>query len=90
MNGLIIGLYGLFLLGVGFSGNAGRLSTEVKKDFPDFIVWAVGIAVLAVMTEYPTTERIARPFIILLILNYILSNFENLKEEYNKLLNIRK
>lgn len=88
MNGLIIGLYGLFLMGVGFGGNTNELSKYIKEDFNGFIFWAVGIAVLAVMSEYPATEKIAKPFILLLILNYILSNFDNLKAEYNKLLNI--
>ncbi len=88
MNGLIIGLYGLFLMGVGFGGNTSELSNYIKEDFNGFIFWAVGIAVLAVMSEYPTTEKIAKPFILLLILNFILSNFDNLKAEYNKLLKI--
>lgn len=86
MNGLIIGLYGVFLLAVGFSGNASALAGEFKQDAGGFLSWAIGIAVLAVMVDYPATEKIAKPFILLLVLNFLLRNFDALRAEYQKLI----
>lgn len=85
MNALIIGIYGIFFVLVGLAGNAPKLVSMVKSDIGGFLPWAVAIAVLAVAYEYPTTRKMAQPFIFLLILSFILSNFDNLQAEYNRL-----
>ncbi len=85
MNGLILGMYGLFLIAVGLRGNTDALMTEAEKDAPAFIPWALAIAALAVMNNYETSRPIVRPFIVLLILNFVLLNFDNIKSELQKL-----
>lgn len=85
MNALIIGLYGVFFLLVGLSGNAPSLLAMAKQDAGGFLPWAVGVGVLAVAYEYPATKKMAQPFILLLILSFILTNFGSLQAEYSRL-----
>lgn len=85
MNALIIGLYGIFLLLVGVNGNQPALSAEFNKDAPGFLPWAVSIAVLAVANEVPATQKLVGPFFFLLILTFVLRNFETLRTQFNQL-----
>lgn len=85
MNALLIGIYGIYFVLVGLSGNAPALVQATKQQAGGFLPWAIGIAVLSVAYEYPGTRKMAQPFIILLILSFILSNFDNLKAEFQKL-----
>ncbi len=85
MNALLIGIYGIFFLLVGLSGNAPSFLAMAKEDAGGFLPWAVGVGVLAIAYEYPATRKMAQPFIFLLILSFILMNFGNLQTEYNRL-----
>lgn len=85
MNALIIGLYGIYLLLVGAKGNSKTLLQYGGADAPGFFPWAASIAILAVMYELPATKKVAEPFIFLLILTFIVRNFDKLKSEFNKL-----
>jgi hypothetical protein len=89
MNGFVLGLYALYLIVVGFRGNASVLMDEASKDAPAYIPWALAIAALAVMSNYETTQKVVKPFILLLILNFVLINFDNLKGELSKLYAMR-
>lgn len=82
MNGLIVGSLGIYLLMVGFNGNAKKLKDYLQADGPGFFPWAVSIAVLAVAYENEQTRKVAQPFIGLVILTFILSNFDRLKADY--------
>ncbi len=90
MNGLILGLYGVFLLAVGFQGKSEAMLNEVDKDMPGFIPWALAIVALIVMAQSEATEKVVKPFALLLVLNFVLMNFGNLQSEVRKLLAISK
>lgn len=85
MNGLILGLYGVFLLVVGLQGKQDVLLAEADKDMPGFIPWALAIVALIIMAQTEATEKLVKPFIGLLILNFVLMNFGNLSNEVSKL-----
>lgn len=85
MNGLILGLYGLYLLYAGVSGKTDQVTAELNKDMPGFIPWALAIVGLIVMAQTEVTAKIVKPFIFLLILNFVLVNFGNLQSELRKL-----
>lgn len=85
MNALIIGLYGVYLLMVGFKGNSKQLLSAAQSDAPGFLPWAVSIAVLAILYNGKYTKDITSPFIGLLILAFILKNFDVLKKEFQDL-----
>lgn len=85
MNALIIGLYGIFLLMVGASGNSAALSQMGREDAPGFLPWAISIGVLAVMSQNEYTAKIAKPFIVLLVLGFVLKNYANLETQFKTL-----
>ena len=92
MNGFILGLYGVYLLLVGFNGNSAEMVERLRADAPGFLPWAVSIAVLAAMYENENTRQIAKPFIFLLILTFILRNFNTLRaqsEELYRMANVK-
>lgn len=86
MNGLILGLYGVFILAVGFQGRSTELLAEVDKDMPGFIPWALAIIALIVMAQTEATQKVVKPFAFLLALNFVLRNFGNIQSEVKKLL----
>lgn len=85
MNGLILGLYGVFIIALGFQGRSEDLLTELDKDMPGFIPWALAIVALIILAQTEATEKVVRPFAFLLILNFVLRNFGNIKSEVNKI-----
>ena len=85
MNGFILGLYGVYLLLVGFNGNSQAMVKMLRADAPGFLPWAVSIAVLAAMYENENTRQIAKPFIFLLILTFTLRNFGVLEKQTKEL-----
>jgi len=90
MNGLILGLYGVFILAVGFQGRSEALLAEADKDMPGFIPWALAIIALIIMAQTEATEKVVKPFAFLLVLNFVLMNFGNLRSEIQKLIALSK
>lgn len=85
MNGLILGLYGVYLIAVGINGRSEEMLSELDKDVPGFIPWALAIVALVIMAQSEATEKLVKPFVFLLILNFILINFGNISSEIRKL-----
>lgn len=85
MNGLILGLYGVYLLAVGIQGKSENLLQELDKDMPGFIPWALAIVGLIILAQTEATAKVVKPFVFLLILNFVLMNFGNLTKEVDKL-----
>lgn len=85
MNGLILGLYGVFLVAIGINGRSEELLKELDGDMPGFIPWALAIVALVIMAQTEATEKLVKPFTFLLILNFVLMNFGNISSEVNKL-----
>jgi len=85
MTSLFLGLYGIFLLLVGARGNTPALMTQLQKDVPNYLPWLLAIIVIAFLSQYETTEKIVKPFIALLILNFFLFNFDTIKSEVEKI-----
>lgn len=88
MNGLVLGLYGIYLVVIGVRGKTDDLQALLAQDLPKFIPWALSIVVLVVMSQTEATAKLVKPFIFLLILNFTLRNWTNLVNEVNKLQNI--
>lgn len=85
MPGLILGLYGAYLIWVGFSGKFDSLADELGKDAPEYFPWAIGILCVAVLTQFESTQKLVKPFIGLLLLNFFLRNYDNIEAEVKKL-----
>lgn len=88
MNGLTVGLFGFYLLMVGFKGNGDKLINEFSQDAGGFLPWLIAIAVLSFLYKNDTTQPFAKPFIGLVILAFVLKNFNTLEAQtksiYNK------
>lgn len=82
MNVLAIGLYGIYALLVGINGKSGALIDNLKSDAPGFLPWAISIGVLAIANEIPSTQKIVAPFMTLLIIAFVLRNFDTLKSQF--------
>lgn len=85
MTSTVIALYGIYLLLVGFRGNSATLLDYAKADAPGFLPWIVSLGVLAALNENDTTKPIVRPFLMLLILAFVLRNFETIRSEASKI-----
>ncbi|MDE2021080.1 MAG: hypothetical protein KGJ13_12150 [Patescibacteria group bacterium] len=82
----IVGVYGLYILLVGFNGNADKLISEVKTE-KGFIPWLIAISVLAGLNGIPETKPIVKPFIVLALITLVLEKFPVLKAQGEALLN---
>lgn len=85
MNGLIFGLYGLYAILVATNGNANALQKAIQEDSGGFLPWAISIGVLSVLYDNETTRPVAKPFIYLAILTFILKNFDQIKAQFGEL-----
>lgn len=81
MNDLVIGLYGVYLLMVGLAGNGQKTIAAVQQDGKGFLPWGISLAVLAVLYNVDETRPVAKPFIGLLILSFVLKNWKKLSKE---------
>lgn len=85
MNILLIGIFGLYLMLVGLNGNSAALRENFSSDAGGFLPWAVSVGVLAVMNEIPLTKKIVAPFLLLLGLNFVLRNWDMLRNQYQQI-----
>lgn len=81
MTSLFIGLYGIYFLLVGAHSNTAPLITQLQGDVPKYLPWLLAIIVIAFLSQYETTEKIVKPFVALLILNFFLKNFGTIKSQ---------
>lgn len=81
MNGLFIGLYGIYLLLVGFNGNSTKLKEYATADASGFFPWLISLAILAALYQNDATRRVAQPLLILVILTFILKNFSVIQKQ---------
>lgn len=89
MQGLTIGVYGLYLILVGLNGNAGALAGKVQEDAPKFLPWIIAIFVLAFLNSSSEAGRkITGPFIALLVVAFVLKRFDTLKSQSQQLWNM--
>jgi hypothetical protein len=85
MNGLILGLYGIYLVVIGVRGEVDQLQAKLGQDLPHFVPWAIAIVILIVMSQTEATAEVVKPFVGLLILAFFLKNFGTMSAEVTKL-----
>ena len=73
MGGLLLFMYGLYLLIVGVRGKAGDLLTQIEHE-KQFVYWMVILLVLAALWETEEGEEIAKPFAALVVVGFLLKN----------------
>ena len=70
---LMLFVYGLYFILVGVHGNADELLTEVSQE-KQFVYWLVAIFVVVGLWESPVGGKVAKPFAVLIVLGFLLSN----------------
>ncbi len=73
MSSLIGVLYGVYFVLVGLRGNAPEFITAIEGE-GQFIYWLVILLVLSGLWQVDTGEEFTKPFIVLLIVGFLLHN----------------
>lgn len=82
----LIGLYGLYLVFVGYKGNQSTLFQMVSQDGPGFLPWLIAVVVLGTMYRSDTLKPVVKPFIALLLLTFVLKNFNQLRSQLKQVI----
>jgi hypothetical protein len=82
----LVGLYGIYFIFVGISGNADKLSQNVQSDAKNFIPWLLAILVLRAAYSSDTLRPMVKPFIGLAALTFFLKNYAKVASQVNELL----
>lgn len=85
MNNFILGLYGIYFVAVGTSGNFGEMKELVEEDTKPFTVWIAVLLVLAFLYQNDTTKEVVKPFITLALVNFALQNYGVISSEVKKI-----
>lgn len=88
MTGLFTGLYALYLVVVGLQGNASKLISELKTDASGYIPWLLAIVAIAIMAQSESLQKVIKPFIVLLILTFVLRNFATIESQIKAIYNL--
>ena len=82
MDGLTIGVYGLYLILVGLNGNVGQLTNKVQTDAPKFLPWVIAIFVLGFINSSSEAGRkLTGPLLALLIIAFVVKRFPTLQQQ---------
>lgn len=76
MNTGLIGLYALFLIFVGYRGNASQLFQYVSEDAKGFSEWVVAILILRALYSVDALKPFVKPFAGLAVLAFVLKNYQ--------------
>lgn len=82
---LTLGLYGVFLLLVAIEGNTASLIADLKGDMPHYLPWLIVAAVLGAGYDYAPTHNVATLFILLVVLGFVLRNYDTIKQQFGSL-----
>lgn len=86
MNALFLAIYGVYMLFVASRGNSNELVDYVGEDVKTFAPWLFAIIVIAILSEFEGTKALVKPFIGLLILNFVLRRWPTIEGEIKKLI----
>lgn len=81
MTGLFLGAYGVYLIMVSVAGNTSKLFPMLGTDLRGYAPWMLAIVFIAVLTEFDSTKDFVKPFIVLLVLNFFLRNWNTIKAQ---------
>lgn len=84
MLGLLIALYGFYLVAVGYHGNAGKLFDDLKQE-KQFVYWLIAIVILYALWQVDSLKPIIKPFIVLALISTALFQYENIKAQVDSI-----
>lgn len=81
----LVGLYALFLVFVGYRGNASQLFQYAGEDAKGFSEWVVAILILRALYQSDTLKPFVKPFAILAILTFVLKNYATVAQQVDEI-----
>ena len=88
MTALFLGIYGIYFLMVAYAGNTSILVDSLTDDLRGYAPWIFAIIILAILTEFETTEPMVKPIIGLLILNFFLKNWAQVESQSKQIFGV--
>ena len=85
MNTALVGLIGLYAVGVGLHGNAAAAGAEIAADARGFVPWLLAVIVLRIAYNSATLKPFVGPFIGLAVLVYIIKNYKVFGVQINEI-----
>lgn len=85
----LIGIYALYLIFVGFNGNAKAVLTDIESDASGFAPWLLAIVALKALASSDTIAPAVRPFIALAIVTFIVKNYGQLVGQLNQITGLK-
>ncbi len=76
---VILLVVGVYILAVGIMGNGHALLLLLEKDLPHFIPWIIAIIVLGVLALNKDTEKLGKPFLLLVFLGILVHDWPQIK-----------
>jgi hypothetical protein len=76
---IILLVVGVYILAVGIMGNGHALLLLLEKDLPHFIPWIIAIIVLGVLALNKDTEKLGKPFLLLVFLGILVHDWAQIK-----------
>lgn len=73
MSSILAIVYGFYFVLVGIRGNGPAFLAAVSQE-TQFLYWVIVLLVLAALWETDTGAELARPFAILIVVGFLLSN----------------
>ena len=73
MSSLFGVLYGVYFVMVGLRGNAPELISGIEQE-GTFLYWIVILLILAALWQVDTAEQFTKPFILLIVIGFLLHN----------------
>lgn len=85
MNTALVGLIGIYAVGVGLHGNAGAAWSAIAQDAQGFVPWLLAVVVLRVAYNSSTLRPLVGPFVGLAVLVYILRYYALFAQQINEI-----
>lgn len=85
MNAGMVGLYALFLVFVGYRGNASPLFQNISVDAKGFSEWVVAILILRALYSIDDLKPFIKPFAGLAVLTFILKNYSTVAQQVDEI-----
>lgn len=85
MNSGLVGIYAVFLIFVGYRGNAENLLNDVSGDVKGFAPWVLAIIILGALQNVAALKPFVKPFIGLALLSFVLGNYEKVAQQVDQI-----
>lgn len=84
MTSVLLAAYAIYFVLVGAHGNASALVTDITSE-KQFVYWILVLIVVTALWESPVGEEVAKPLAALIVLGFLLKNYQTLSTNARQL-----